>query len=102
VVLDRSDAVVYQSPQPPVDMSSEGTAARDAMRRRGEVLLNFDSSNCAVRVLSSRSGTAEATVDEIVASVKPYQTARKPAAVSGAATSGTTSAQAPINIGIGR
>lgn len=71
VVLDKSDNVIYQSIHPPVDLSTKGAAARDAMRHRGEFMEVFNSNKCVER--SSRSGKGEASVDEIVAGVKPYQ-----------------------------
>jgi hypothetical protein len=95
VVLDRSDAVIYQSPQPPVDLSTAGAAAREAMRKRGEDLLNFDAENCPVRIPVSRSGKAEASVDEIVATFKPYNTV----GMSNASGQGASINNAPLTNG---
>lgn len=102
VVLDREDAVVYQSPHPPVDMSTAGMAARDAMRSRGDVMLNFDTANCPVRIVASRSGRAEATVDEIVAAVKPYKTARANKPVISDSAADQVSGEGSVVVNIGR
>jgi hypothetical protein len=80
VVLDRSDRVIYQGLTPPVDMSSEGTPARDAMRRRGELLEQFDSTRCTQRSAKEADGKGEESVDQIVSQIKPYQRAGRAAA----------------------
>lgn len=73
VVLDHSNNVIYQSIRPPVDMSAQGAAARDAIRRRGQFMEVFESQNCVERISRAGSGNGEASVEEIVAGVKPYQ-----------------------------
>jgi len=58
VVFDRNDNVVYRDITPPVDMSA-GSPARDAMRRRGEYLMFFDSERCPpVEFLTGAAGDA--------------------------------------------
>jgi hypothetical protein len=67
-VYDRSDTVIYRDAQPPVDMSTRGDAARDAMRQRGEYLLFFDTDRCAPLAFLTGPGTpGTLTVDQIVA-----------------------------------
>jgi hypothetical protein len=73
VVLDKSNNVIYQSTHPPVDLSVQGAAARDAMRHRGEFMESFESQRCVERNARSASGKGEASVEEIVAGLKPYQ-----------------------------
>ena len=73
VVFDRSDNVIYQSVKPPVDLSIKGAGERDALRRRGEFMEVFESQQCVERNALTRAGKGEASVDEIVAGVKPYQ-----------------------------
>jgi hypothetical protein len=73
VVLDRGENVIYQSTQPPVDLSATGFGAREAMRRRGEFMESFESTQCVERNALTRAGKGEASVDEIVAGVRPYQ-----------------------------
>lgn len=82
VVFDRANSVIYQGTQPPVDMSVSGIDAREAMRRRGEFMESFDSQNCPERNARTRAGQGEASVDEIVAGIKPYNRAGRAASRS--------------------
>jgi len=67
-VFDRSDNMIYRDPQPPVDMSDRGTAARDAMRGRGEYLMFYDTDRCAPLAFLIGPGTpGTLSVDQIVA-----------------------------------
>jgi hypothetical protein len=70
IVVDRNGTVVYQDVIPPVDMSDRGAAARDRMRQRGEQLMIIDVDQCPQLVFSTISGAA--SVDEIVATMRPY------------------------------
>jgi hypothetical protein len=102
-VLDRADAIVYQGPLPPVDLSSAGDAARDALRKRGEVLINFDTSTCPLRKPSPSTGKSEASVDEIVSGIRSYSvpTRNNDSGPSISGNAPTSTANAPVNIGIG-
>jgi hypothetical protein len=82
VVFDKPGNVIYQSTHPPVDMSVQGAAARNAMRRRGEFIEYFESNQCTERSAGSKSGKGEASVDEIVAGIKPYQQVGRVGAMS--------------------
>jgi hypothetical protein len=75
VVYDRGNTVIYQGQQPPVDLSASGYDAREAMRRRGEFMESFESQSCPERSARTRAGQGEASVDEIVAGIRPYQRA---------------------------
>ncbi len=58
VVIDRNDNVIYRSTTPPVDMSERGAAAREAMRRRGELLMFVDYDKCpALEFITGAAGT---------------------------------------------
>ena len=70
IVVDRTGMVVYQDVTPPVDMSVRGAAARDRMRERGEQLMIIDVAQCPRLVFSTIANSA--SVDEIVASMRPY------------------------------
>jgi len=70
IVVDRNNTVVYQDVTPPVDLSERGAAARDKMRQRGELLMIIDADQCPRLVFSSITGAA--SVDEIVAGMRPY------------------------------
>jgi hypothetical protein len=82
VVYDRHNNVVYQGQQPPVDLSVNGIDAREAMRHRGEFMESFESQSCPERNARTRAGQGEASVDEIVAGIKPYQRASRATARS--------------------
>ncbi len=73
-VFDRNDNIVYRDAYPPVDMSDRGAAQRAALRQRGEFLMTVEAEQCP-RV-SAPGGTGStgggATVDEIVAGLRPY------------------------------
>lgn len=72
-LLDRSDRVVYQNSVPPVDMSDQGAAARDGLRRHNEYLLVSDFSTCPpVAGVPGSTGYHPATVDEIVGEMRGY------------------------------
>lgn len=67
LVYDRAENVIYQNTYPPVDMSSAGAAARDAMRARGEHMTFGDSIDCPTVVfLTGVGGTSDLRVDEVV------------------------------------
>jgi hypothetical protein len=70
LVVDRTGMVVYQDVKPPVDMSDRGAAARERMRQRGEQLMIIDTEQCPSLVFSTVANAA--SVDEIVASMRPY------------------------------
>ena len=70
IVVDRTGSVVYQDVSPPVDMSERGAAARDRMRQRGEQLMIIEADQCPRLVFSTISNSA--SVDEIVAGMRPY------------------------------
>jgi hypothetical protein len=72
VIVDRGNEVVYQDVTSPIDLSDEGSAARDALRRRGEQLVAMDTDRCPAidrARLAGRSGPA--SVEEIVAGMRP-------------------------------
>ncbi len=72
MVVDRANHVVYQNLQSPVDLSDKGAAARDAMRARGDQLIAMDSDDCpSIDTRHLASGDKPATVDEIVAGMRP-------------------------------
>jgi hypothetical protein len=45
-ILDAKDVVVYRHITPPVDMSERGAAEREALRRKGELLLIMETDRC--------------------------------------------------------
>ncbi|MGH8801424.1 MAG: hypothetical protein ACREX6_03905 [Casimicrobiaceae bacterium] len=70
-VVDRNDRVVYQSVTSPVDLSSAGAAARDAMRAKGEQLVAMETRSCPEVDVSNFDGRHKpATVADIVAGMR--------------------------------
>jgi hypothetical protein len=70
IVVDRTGLVVYPEVNPPIDWPARGAVARDRMRQRGEQLMVIDVDQCPSLVFSTISNSA--SVDEIVASMRPY------------------------------
>ena len=95
-VFDRNNNIVYRDVSPPVDMSDRGAAQRAALRQRGEFLMTVEADQCP-RV-TAPGGTTSAggatTVEEIVAGLRPYNTAVGPGIMSTARTSAAPSAPA--------
>ncbi|HSQ80702.1 MAG TPA: hypothetical protein VLU54_06125 [Casimicrobiaceae bacterium] len=72
MVVDRADHVVYQNLVSPVDLSDKGAAARQAMRARGDQLIAMDTESCpSIDTRHLASGDKPATVEEIVAGMRP-------------------------------
>ena len=79
-IVDRGNEVIYQDTTPPIDLSDEGAAARDALRTRGQQLITMDNERCPAIDRGRVAGKGgPATVEEIVAGMRP--------AVPGVATS---------------
>lgn len=71
IIVDRSNEVIYQGTTPPVDLSDQGAAERDAMRRRGQQLVAMDADRCPAIDRARIAGKgATATVEEIVAGMR--------------------------------
>ena len=71
IVFDRNDQVIYRDTTPPLDLSDGGSRARAAMRQRGEYLMVIDTDRCA-RVVPVKATSSAASVDDIVAGMRPY------------------------------
>jgi len=90
-VYDRADNVIYRDQQPPVDMSDRGTASRDAMRQRGEYLMVIDADRCAqVAPATATASTGAASVEDIVAGMRPYMGRGGGRVTAGGAAAGRT------------
>jgi hypothetical protein len=71
VVYDRNDNISYQGTYPPVDLSDQGAAEREAMRRRGEHMINMEADRCPPIVFfTGSSGSSALRVDEVVAGMR--------------------------------
>jgi hypothetical protein len=72
VIVDRNNEVVYQDSRPPIDLSPDGAAARDALRAHGQQLVTLDTQRCPAidrGHLAGKGGSA--SVEEIVEGMRP-------------------------------
>ncbi len=75
MIVDRSNEVIYQDITSPIDLSDEGNADRDALRQRGQQLIAMDAERCPAIDRARFAGKGgPATVDEIVAGMRPAAT----------------------------
>lgn len=71
-IVDRTNEVIYQDTTPPIDLSDEGDAARNALRAKGQQLVTMDTERCPAIDRGRIAGKGgPATVDEIVAGMRP-------------------------------
>ena len=76
-MFDRNDAVVYRGTFPPIDMSPDGDAQRDAMRTAGQYLLFVDTDLCPpVEYRFGDAGTKQLSVDNIIGDIRPMGATR--------------------------
>lgn len=87
IVYDRNDQVIYRDVTPPLDLSDRGSSAQAAMRQRGEYLMVIDTDRCA-RIIPSTASSGAASVDDIVAGMRPYMGRGGGAAASGGTAAG--------------
>ena len=72
VIVDRNNEVLYQDLTPPIDLSSDGAAARDALRARGQQLITLNSQRCPSIDRGHLTGKGgPASVEDIVAGLRP-------------------------------
>lgn len=74
VIVDRANEVIYQGTLSPIDLSDDGTDARNALRARGEQFIAMDAPTCPSIDRMRMGGNTAANVDEIVAGMRsvPY------------------------------
>jgi hypothetical protein len=85
-LLDSKDNVLYRGYQPPVDMSAAGAAARAALRQKHEFLMVSDANECILVASPSKTGNyGPASVEEIVAGLRPFASTSGVARASGGA-----------------
>ena len=72
IIFDRNDNVVYRDANPPVDLSDLGAQQRASLRARGMHLLVAEFDQCfSTGYIATTTGSATASVDEIVMSLRP-------------------------------
>lgn len=71
-IVDRTNEVIYQDTTPPIDLSDEGDAARNALRAKGQQLVTMNTERCP-RIDRGRiaGNGGAASVEEIVAGMRP-------------------------------
>ena len=89
IVFDRNDQVIYRDVTPPLDLSDRGSRAQAAMRQRGEYLMVIDTDRCAQVVPRTDTSNA-ASVEDIVAGMRPYMGRGGGQPTSGGAAAGGT------------
>ena len=93
-VSDRNDNVIYRDTYPPVDLSDQGAAERDRLRRRGDHLIAMESDRCpTLEFFTGRAGSPSLNVDQVVAGM-PVRKAEGAEAGAAAATPGRPAAPA--------
>lgn len=89
-VLDRNDNTIYRDTYPPVDLSDQGAAERERMRRRGEHLIAMESDRCpTLQFFLGNAGTANLNVDQVIAGMPVRSTISAPGVGAGSAMGGT-------------
>ena len=102
-VIDRNDNVVYRDTYPPVDLSDQGAAERERLRRRGDHLVSMESDRCpSVEFFTGSAGSPTLAVDQVVAGMPVRKSdaqdgATAPSARGAAAPKAAPAQQAPRN-----
>lgn len=92
-VIDRNDNVVYRDTYPPVDLSDQGAAERERLRRRGDHLIAMESDRCpTLEFFIGSAGSPTLNVDQVVAGMPVRKT---DAAVPGSAAAAAAPKGAP-------
>ena len=68
LVLDRNENVTYRDVYPPVDLSDAGRDEREAMRRRGELLIFLEAEQCPrIEYFTGAAGSIGLALDQTLA-----------------------------------
>lgn len=77
-LYDHNDAVVYRGTFPPIDMSPDGDAQREAMRAAGQFLVFGDAETCPpVEYRFGEAGTKNLSVDNVIGGLQPTTAMRR-------------------------
>ncbi|HUH94713.1 MAG TPA: hypothetical protein VL742_16415 [Casimicrobiaceae bacterium] len=103
-VVDQQDTTIYQDTEPPFDLSTEGgPAARASLRAKHEFLNISDADRCPqISAPPGATGYQPASVDDIVAAIRPYAAAGTGTVTSAARGGGRAAAPAPASRGSSR
>jgi len=96
-VVDQQDTTIYQDTEPPFDLSTEGgPAARASLRAKHEFLNISDANRCPqISAPPGATGYQPASVDDIVAAIRPYASIPSGTGVAPSAARGGGRAAAP-------
>lgn len=96
-VVDQHDTTIYQDTEPPFDLSTEGgPTARASLRAKREFLNISDADRCPqVSAPPGATGYQPASVDDIVAGIRPYASVPAGTVTSAARGGGRAAAPAP-------
>ena len=95
VIFDAKDTIVYRASTPPVDMSDRGTAARDALRQRGNYLLFMETERCVPIGFDSGDVISRQSNTGSISAVDEGAVARAPGIQPARPTAGTPAAARP-------
>ena len=104
-IIDRNDNVVYRGTLPPIDLSDQGKAEREALRQRGQQLIAMDVDRCiGIEYFTGAAGSTNLTVDQIVGGIptrgSPAATAPGGSGAASAAPVSTTSSPPARSSGV--
>ena len=96
-VIDQNDTPIYQSTEPPFDLSTEGgPAARATLRAKHEFLTVSDADRCPqISAPPGATGYQPASVDDIVAGIRPFASGPVGTLTSTARGGGRSAGSAP-------
>ena len=96
VVLDNNDNVVSRDTIPPVDMSAQGNAARDALRQSGKYLMIVEIDRCLpLGSIVGSADSARATPADYVSGVRPVLTSTRALGIAPRPLPGSVDSAAP-------
>lgn len=81
-VFDRSETLIYRDTVSPVDLSTAGASAREALRARGETLVFFETDICIISGKAGATPGKTLTTDEIMAEWQSFGRGRSGTALS--------------------
>jgi hypothetical protein len=96
VVLDNNDNVVSRDTIPPVDMSAQGKAARDALRQSGKYLMIVERDQCLpLGSIVGSTDSGPATPADYVSGVRPVLSSARALGIAPRPLPGSVDSPAP-------
>jgi len=95
-LFDRNDSVLYRGTFPPIDMSPDGDAQRDAMRAQGQFLVFAEADACyPVEYRFGEAGSKNLSIENIIGGIRPMNATRTGLPASGATRTGAPAVGSP-------